>query len=210
MDIEFTIPEILRMASIVYVPKLGEKINQLLNAPTELSYKTALYEVTKEILYGDTFFPTLPKFLPLTFLKNDVVKEDLLMESAVVEIANTKNIVNTAIQGRDGTVKEFISNGDYQVSIKGTFAFKGLDWPRDNVALFRQFMEAGMALKITHELLNSMGIYELVITDWSLPQSSFVNIMQYQINAVSDQPLDFTDDYRKIRPVTPQYATFEN
>ena len=38
---------------------------------------------------------------------------------AVIEISNTRNIVKTEIQGRDGTVKEFINNGDYQISIKG-------------------------------------------------------------------------------------------
>jgi hypothetical protein len=209
MDIEFTIPEILRMAGIVYAPGLGNKLNTLLNAPNEIAYQSALYEVTKEIFYGDSYFPELPKFLPLTIGKNDVINEDLLLESAIVEISNTKNIVSTAIQGRDGTVKEFISNGDYQVSVQGSFAFKGLDWPRDNVALLRQFMEAGMALKVTHEVLNALGIYEIVVTDWSLPQTSFVNIIPYKINAVSDWPIDFTDEYKKLKPVTPKEATFE-
>ena len=36
-----------------------------------------------------------------------------------MEISNTRNIVKTDIQGRDGSVKEFINNGDYQISIKG-------------------------------------------------------------------------------------------
>lgn len=209
MEIEFTIPEILRMSGLVYSPSLGKKLNDLLTAPNEIYYKTALYEITQEIFYGDSYFPELPKFLPLTINKNDIINEDLLLESAIVEVSNTKNIVSTAIQGRDGTVKEFISNGDFQVSIQGSFAFKGLDWPRDNVALLRQFMEAGMALKVTHELLNSLGIFEIVVTDWSLPKSSFVNIMPYQINAISDWPIDFTDEYKKIRPVAPSEATFE-
>jgi hypothetical protein len=209
MDIEFTIPEILRMAGIVYAPSLGAKINDLLNASTEAKYTAALYEVTREIFYGDSYFPELPKFLPLTFQKNDSTDEDLIIDSAIIEISNTKNIVSTAIQGRDGTVKEFISNGDYQVTIQGTFAYKGLDWPRDNVALLRQYMESKQAIKVTHEVLNAMGIYEVVVTDWSLPQTTYVNIIPFQITAVSDWPVDFSDEYSKVRPVTPKEATFE-
>jgi len=209
MEINFSLPELLRAVGIFYLPGLGTTINGLLRATTEAEYNAKMYDAMKEIFYGDTYFPELPKFLPLTMKKTKDIDEDLLIESAIVEISNTRSIITTAIQGRDGTVKEFISNGDYQVSIRGMFALKGLDWPRDNVVLLRQYMEAKQAIEVTHDILNSLGIYEIVITDWSLPQTSFVNIIPFQIQAISDWPIGFTDEYKKLRPTTPQYASAE-
>jgi hypothetical protein len=190
MEMQFSIPDLLKAMGIFYMPGLSEKLHNLLNAKSELQYNVALYEVTKEIFYGDTYFPELPKFLPLTIRKTGDINDDLLLESAIVEVSNTKNIVTTAIQGRDGTVKEFISNGDFSVSIKGIFAYKGLDWPRDNILLFKQYMELGQSLEVTHDVLNSLGIYEVVITDWSLNETSFVNAKPFVISALSDEAVE--------------------
>lgn len=192
MQIAFTIPQLLSMsAALGYTPALAEAVNRVLQAKNEIEYNAAVYDATKEIFYGDTYFPELPKFMPLTFQKSGDIDQDLILESAVVEVRNSKNVVITEIQGRDGSIKELINNGDYQISIRGMFAFKGMDWPRENVKLLRQYMELGSSIKVSHELLENLGIYEIVITDWDLPESAFINIVSFTIQALSDNPAEY-------------------
>src|ERR1035437_375891 len=37
---------------------------------------------------------------------------------ALIEVTNTRNVVTTAVAGLDGTIKEYISDGDYIINIK--------------------------------------------------------------------------------------------
>ena len=192
MQISYTIPELLRMSGLnKYSVQFSENMTRLLNAANEIEYTTALHEATTEIFYGDTYFPELPKFMPLTLLKSGQIDEDMILESAIVSVSNTKNIVKTQIEGKDATVKEYISRGDYNISIKGVFAFKGLDWPRDSVAAFRQFMELHTSIGITHDLLNQMGIHDIVVESFDIPENTFINLIPYTIQAVSDEPVEF-------------------
>ena len=196
MEFKFTIPELLRMSGLnKYSVQFATAMNKLINAGNEIEYTTALHEATTEIFYGDTYFPELPKFMPLTLLmegqKKGSVDDDLILESAIVAISNTKNIVKTQIENRDATVKEYISRGDYNISIKGVFAFKGLDWPRESVSLFRQYMELKTSIKVTHDLLNQMGIHDIVVESFDIPENTFINLIPYTIQAVSDEPVEF-------------------
>ena len=47
----------------------------------------------------------------------DEAGERLVMNDAVVAVSRAKNIVTTQLVGRDGTVKEYINAGDYQLNI---------------------------------------------------------------------------------------------
>lgn len=195
---QYTLPELMRLMSIVYAPGLATKMNELLNAKTEAEYRmrygelneqmhVSMHETSSEGTVNMPWFPDLPKFMPLTFLKVKGIDEDLLIESAIVSVSQTKNIVTTPIQGRDGTVKEFINNGDSVVNIRGMFSFKGMDWPREEVVLFKQYMKLGEPLKVTHDLLNKLDITELVVTDWNIPENTFVNLIPFTISCISEQ-----------------------
>ena len=50
------------------------------------------------------------------------------IEGAIIEINQRRNIIKTSISGQDGTVKEFINNGDYDVKIMGYFSTVDANW----------------------------------------------------------------------------------
>src|SRR3990167_7460356 len=46
--------------------------------------------------------------------------ENFRIDNVLMTLSQSKNIVTTALQGRDGTIKEFMSNGDYVINIAGS------------------------------------------------------------------------------------------
>lgn len=206
MAIEYNISNILRVAGVKpYSPQLGTAINTLLNTQNELEYQNALKAATVEIsgfelnaIYDDleqsgfdakNQFKGLPIYMPLLLEKVDNT-DDLLLESAIIEINRTKNIVTTNVQGRDTSIKEFINNGDFQISVSGLICNHTASYPIGDVRTFHKFLEAKTSIGVIHEVMNLLGIYELVITDYDLPATPYPNVQPYSFNAISEEPIE--------------------
>ena len=199
---QYNIPQILAISnSIRYNPAVATAVNALLNATTKVEYEIALQNATEQVLgyqvqgsparknYGRGGTLGAPLFQPLTFKAIDGL-DALLLESAVLGLTRTKNVVTTAIQGREGTVKEFISNGDWSLSFSGILVANGYDYPLEQVQLFNQFMELNKTLQLEHEVLNALGIYEAVVMDYALPPTTYTNVQSFSIQMLSDVPFE--------------------
>jgi len=44
---------------------------------------------------------------------------NLILETVLITVVQSKNIIKTPIQGRNGTIKEYIGEGDYMLRING-------------------------------------------------------------------------------------------
>lgn len=112
------------------------------------------------------------------------------IDTVVFTIQQSKNIVKTAIQGRSGTIKEYIGNGDYQINIKGVICGDNGVYPYDDVANLQQYMDAPASLPIVSQFLQQFGIYEVVIESFTLGQrEGFYSTQLFEISAVSDSPV---------------------
>lgn len=208
MSKNYSIPELLSLAGIRgYTPRLSNAINSLATTKSELEYQSALEVATAEIsgydkvnsYLGNTedlgfdssnHFSGLPIYMPLVLEKLKKGEKEYILESAIVEINRQKNIVTTVVQGRDSSVKELINNGDYQITVSGVIATKGVGYPKDSVKDFETFLVAKESIKITHQVMNLLGINQLVITDYSIPYTPFMNMQAYSFNAMSDKPIE--------------------
>ncbi|MBS1641543.1 MAG: hypothetical protein JSR11_03610 [Bacteroidetes bacterium] len=122
---------------------------------------------------------------------SEVVKKEVHLMWALLDVSQTKNIVKTAIQGRDGTVKEYISDGDYMVTIRGAFSstFK-LTYPKELVANLIKLCKEKTALDVTSEYLLMFGIHQLVIDSYKFSQEEGKqNIQKFELQCSSDVPL---------------------
>jgi hypothetical protein len=161
-------------------------------------------DVTEYSAYGTPIF--MPIHLGDSSKSNGLIEwnaravNQLKLLCCVVDISQTRNIVKTEIQGRDGTVKEFISNGDYQINIKGilsndvytpnrTKPTKGnRKYPIDAVAHLNEICKAPTAIPIEHRLLYELGIYDIVIESFSFPATpGRTNIQTFELNCISDR-----------------------
>lgn len=199
----------LRFNNNAYQVQLLEKA---LNAKSEIEYQTSLQGLTKEVIGYEnvqiydlpisnegglqrlsnetdrkTSYLGLPLWMSLELYHPDL--KTILLENAIVEISQNRNIVTTSLQGRNGTVKEFISNGDYELSIKGLLFEKNWSLPKKQTQLLHRFFTISDNIEIIHEFCNSIGIYEIVITNFSFPYTPFINCVAFEFNALSDTPL---------------------
>ncbi len=130
----------------------------------------------------------LPVFQPVIIRGVRGVFDDLLLESAIVGCNRPKEIVVTKVRGRNNTVKEFISNGDWVVNVSGIIANTDNTFPLEQLKQLNKVFSYQGSLRVVNEKLNALGIHEIVITYPDLPYSPYVNLQTYSFEALEEEP----------------------
>ena len=158
------------------------------------------------------------RFLPGQFFElSDIKKENpisypaeadddfgLVIPPVIIEVSQTKNIITTAIQGRNGTVKEFVSDGDFAITLTGVIIGRNEDgevkdignvYPFDDVQKLVTICKVPAPISVISTFLGLIfGINEVVITDYNIPQREATRNMQpFQISMLSDVPIDLEE-----------------
>ena len=119
--------------------------------------------------------------------------ENVVLDAVLFDIGQTKNIVTTPVQGLNGTIKEFISDGDYAINIKGVISSnKNGYFPIDEAKKLFEALKASTELSVKSWYLNQIfGISYIVITDFTVfQQQGFQNLIAFEIQAISDLPVE--------------------
>lgn len=119
--------------------------------------------------------------------------EDFRIDDVILQVSQGKKIVTTEIQGRDGTVKEYIGMDDFQVQINGRLnGAYGVN-PKTETKQLKEILDAGQPLAITSWWLQNLGITDVVVTGYSFAQTEGEYSTQYfTINAISDKVVEAT------------------
>ncbi len=126
----------------------------------------------------------------LTLRKED--GETLMINDAIVSITREKRIVRTPLVGLDGTIKEYICNGDYDISIAvGIVAVDALgqivdEYPSEGVRKVNEFLEENKAIEVSSEFLKIFEVGRMVVTRFSLKQETASNRQTLEVKALSD------------------------
>lgn len=117
--------------------------------------------------------------------------QSLVINDAVCAVSRSKNVVTTQMVGMDGTVKEYISNGDYQVNIVvGVAAVRdGVivdEYPSEGLEQLRDFFDEKAAIDVHSAFLKIFDIDSIVIKSFSVSQDTASNYQSVSISAVSD------------------------
>ena len=110
--------------------------------------------------------PESPKHLKFTF------------HECLFTINLPKNIVTTAMQGRDGTIKEYVANDDYQITLEaGIDSYLGneqtdkrFEYPAEQLQELIQILQLPSELAVESDFLNLFKIYSVVVTQFNLTQ----------------------------------------
>lgn len=121
-----------------------------------------------------------------------ITVDELNLATVLIDVSQSKNIVTTPIQGRNGTVKEYISDGDYIINIKGVVVGDGNDVrPDEKLGLLLGFCQAPVAIDVASNILASFGIYTLVIKDYTFNQlEGQRNVIPFELNCMSETPFE--------------------
>lgn len=112
----------------------------------------------------------------------------LRIDTVLMTINQPKNIVKTPIAGRNGTVKEYISMGDFALDIRGAIVSQyPLVYPKEDVSLFIELMNLPKQLPVASDFLNLFGIEAIVVESYSIAEKlGSRNEVPFEIQAVSD------------------------
>lgn len=95
------------------------------------------------------------------------------------------------VQGRPGTVKEYISDDDFQIQINGIISGPNGVEPTEDMQNLYQLRAAPVPIPVVCAYLNDMGVYYIVIEELALTQDAGgISTQKYTISAVSDRPVE--------------------
>ena len=106
-----------------------------------------------------------------------------------VQVSSKNNIVLTTVQGRDYTRKEFVSGGDYEISIEGKITSKYPDvYPEAEVAKFLKLMQHKGIIDCSNTILRQFKISQIIVLSYALGVSECRNVQPYTMQCVAVEP----------------------
>lgn len=123
-------------------------------------------------------------------LRYDDEDLEFVFDECVLSIDQTKNIVKTPMPGKDGTVKEYISKGDYIITASAGILNEMGDhtYPLDQLKTLADLLELDKTLDIQSDLLDVFDITGVVVEGFRLVQETHTNRQALQIDLISDEP----------------------
>jgi hypothetical protein len=119
-----------------------------------------------------------------------VTVESITIEKALYTVKFPKHIIKTEINGRNGSVKEYISSGDAEINIKGTIYGANGTYPEDDVLALLSLCQAPVSFAVNSWFLTDLQITNIVITDYSIPQEAGgFSYQNFELNCLSDVPV---------------------
>lgn len=113
------------------------------------------------------------------------------LESIIIQVNQSIRVIKTEIQGRNGTIKEYIGADDMQISVNGIITGKNGVYPKNEVIRLKEWLDAPVAKGVTAWWLNNLGVNNIVIESYSIPQTrGGYSYQVFSFNAVSDTPVE--------------------
>lgn len=158
--------------------------SKLLGTPVygKVFIQSATYQVSE-------FNPDTKQYVTTDVTLETNVDGGLQLDNCIIDVSQTKNIIKTEVVDFPGTVKEYISQNDYIITIRGFVATKHPDlYPIDSVSLLETYLKAPIALSIANSFLNDIfKVNDIVVESYALSQQQGLrNVQYFQINCSSD------------------------
>lgn len=191
MASEFIIPQNPPLGVLVrpYVPP-SPPVDR--SFPTQKDYTAITEDATDQVI--KTSYLGTPVFSNLIFDAEPDTPENFALEidTVLMTVSMTKNIVKTPLQGRDGTVKEYISDGDYMVDIRGEIVSEQPNvYPKDLVARLVNLCRVKHQLNVSSFFLQLFSVSAIVIDDYEVAEKlGSRNSVPFSIRASSDTPIE--------------------
>lgn len=134
--------------------------------------------------------------------------KEVLIKECLITIFQEKNIVCTPINGKEGTIKEYISDGDYQITLDVGLSnvdffnlennTKHQEYPLDKVAELIKFLKLDDSLIVHNDILKMFGVYNIIVKGYTVPQETHSNRQTLSINCLSELPYEIKQKNEKI------------
>lgn len=107
---------------------------------------------------------------------------------AMIDVSQNKVIVKTAVNGRNGTIKEYIYKDDYRITIRGILVGEGNSYPYELKKQLQAIFNVNAAVEVVSKTMNDIGIQAIVMESMEMTDiEGYNNVCTYSITAVSDK-----------------------
>jgi hypothetical protein len=79
---------------------------------------------------------------------------DFQIQSGIISVSQSKEIVRNKCAGRDGTVQEFMSFGDFEIRVTGKLTEKFQVFPADQLNAWKQVSKSKSSILVISKFLN--------------------------------------------------------
>lgn len=111
----------------------------------------------------------------------------LRFEAVLVTVSQQKVIVKTTIQGRNGTVKEYIGMDDFQIQVNGIITGANGVMPIQQIAGLNKMLIAPIPIEVACQFLQIFGIDYLVLDSYTLEEAEGAYAYQkFSLSFLSD------------------------
>lgn len=111
------------------------------------------------------------------------------INDVLLEVGMTRNIITTAIQGRNGTIKEYISDGDYNITVTGKIVNQNNSFPEIALNALKEICKVPETLLVNSPFLQYFDITACVVVDYRFSElEGFRNVVDFSMNLLSDTP----------------------
>ena len=142
---------------------------------------------------GDTDFSKQNSFLGTPYFMPCKIFGIQLPNEPVITIKGSKTIIETPIDGNEGTFKEHYALGDYGITIQGVCVLEenSDEYPEAQVRSLRRIIEEKTGLDVVCKLLSYFDIKHLAIKSFDFPSIEGAPGMQpYTLECASDKYFD--------------------
>lgn len=116
--------------------------------------------------------------------------EGMVLDTILLSVTQRKNIVTTEVPGLNGSIKEYISNSDFDVWGYGSLVGRSQEFPVEDLRKLEAIIASPEAIEVRHPLLDIFGIDKIVITAHHFrPREGFENLVPYNLQALSDRDI---------------------
>lgn len=113
----------------------------------------------------------------------------LAYDAAVVVVTQAKKIIRTQIQGKDGTVPEYIGMDDYNIQITGIITGENGRHPADEIIALKKMLDAPVPVKVSCTYLTNLGITDIIVENYEIgQQAGGYSYQTFVINCFSFTP----------------------
>ena len=119
------------------------------------------------------------------------IEDDIVLDTVLITVSQAIKIIKTEIQGRDGTVKEYIGKGDAEITVNGIITGKNGVYPRSQVNELKKWLDAPISKGVLSWWLQNLGINNMVVNSYSIPQvQGGYSYQMFSFSASSDAPVE--------------------
>ena len=123
-------------------------------------------------------------------LEGDLVSFDgCRINDILLEVSQSKNIITTSIQGRNGTIKEYISDADFEIMVTGRIVNESNAIPEVALNAIKEICLVPDSVNINCPFLQYFDITAGVIKDYSFKEvEGSRNTIDFTMTIISDEP----------------------